>query len=165
MENGLIGRDEARDVFWSLGLTYGSALKKKYIGKLLEMLDVSFAEAKKKAKLDPMTGKKDVYWEKTLKTVSKPRPDPFGRKTAVCYIQASGAYFKKRECISFNPSMDDERKHEWIGFCGDASDENADIDADVLRVVRLRRGRFGQKPGEGIFFGVGSIGSSDSGML
>jgi hypothetical protein len=127
MENGLIGRDEARDVFWSLGLTYGSVLKKKYIGKLLEMLDVSFAEAKKKAKLDPMTGKKDVYWEKTLKTVSKPRPDPFGRKTAVCYIQASGAYFKKRECISFNPSMDDERKHEWIGFCGDASDENADI--------------------------------------
>jgi hypothetical protein len=117
-----ISRDDARDVFRSLGLTYESVLNDKCIGKLVEFLDEAF-DAQRKA--EDAAGKPH-YWKKVIKSTAKPRKDSFGRKTKVCFIEASGDYFDARECVSFNANLGSDGMR-MIGFCGAAGDDNASV--------------------------------------
>ena len=117
-----ISRDDARDVFRSLGLTYESVLNGKCIDKLVEFLDDAF-DAQRKA--EDSAGKPH-YWKRVIKSTAKPRKDGFGRKTKVCFIEASGDYFNARECVSFNANLGSDGTR-MIGFCGDADDDNANV--------------------------------------
>lgn len=107
MQSGA-GRDEARERFSELGLSY-SDIREADIALLAWMLDRKLKDAVKKnpEAISTMHMSKKV----TVKT---------NRNGSIvkAFVFVNSHYFTQREAISFN-------EHGYIGFCGWASDANA----------------------------------------
>lgn len=106
-------RDEARAYFKEKGLTYGD-ISRTDLSYLCALLDLHFAKERKERE-------KSGYYTFWVRT--NPAKDYKGTWTEsgamVCaFLTGKGEYFTAREVVSFN-------RDGFIGFCGDASDRNA----------------------------------------
>ena len=106
-------RDEARAYFKEKGLTYAD-ISRTDLSYLCALLDLHFVKERKRVEKSG----EYVYWART-----NPGRDYKGKWTEtgamVCaFLTGKGAYFTAREVVSFN-------RDGFIGFCGDASDRNA----------------------------------------
>lgn len=112
-------RDEARAYFKDKGLTYDN-ITLPNLHFLVELLDKHFLKQREEL---IRSGKRGwLYWLKVNRSKYYRGEYTFNTeeyKRVICaYITASGEYFMRREAISFN-------RDGFIGFCGDADDENA----------------------------------------
>ena len=124
MEQVNLTRDQAREMFWNLGLDYPFALRSAYINDLAIMINQELKVFNIGCQFPYMT----AVNKKSIKVKWDERGLP------VCFLTARGPYFNSRECISFNACLDDKKEHQWIGFSGNACDDNIQ---PVLRAFML----------------------------
>lgn len=102
-----ITRDEARAAFSKYGLSYAS-IERHHIYLLMYLLGDEFAKAHKHP------DSRDFVHPRISKKLDMKHS---GGRLLYAHILMNGSYFKKRQCISFEPTG-------FIGFCGWASDGN-----------------------------------------
>jgi len=124
--DSIVTRDEARKLFWDAGLDYETVLTQANLQKLCDFLDEASSKEEEKCNAATKNGLGLYYWKRTIRKTAVPLKS-ITHSGPVCFIQASGCYFERRECISFNGGLDDSEEHKWIGFCGDADQYNASI--------------------------------------
>ena len=113
-EQTTMTRNEARQYFRDKGLRYAD-ISRTDLALLGALLDRNFAREKKRLLRD---GDFPPYWER-VNSAKNFRGEWTETGAMVCaMLTGKGAYFSCRDVISFN-------RDGYIGFCGDASDRNA----------------------------------------
>ena len=104
-------RDEARAYFWDKGLTYAD-ISGTDLGYLSALLNLHFVKRRK----EQLGAGESPYWVRThqILRVEWTRSGALG----YAFLTGKGLHFASREVVSFN-------RDGFIGFCGDASDRNA----------------------------------------
>lgn len=106
-------RNEARQYFRDKGLSYAD-ISRTDLALLGALLDRNFAREKKLLDSFGLYH----YWER-VNSARHYRGEWTETGAMVCaFLTGKGAYFSCRDVISFN-------RDGFIGFCGDASDKNA----------------------------------------
>lgn len=107
-------RNEARQYFRDKGLTYKD-ISRTDLALLSSLINRNFAKERAAA----IKAGKDPYWLR-VNSARNYKGDfaPFTGFMVCAFLTGKGEYFTAREVVSFN-------RDGYIGFCGDASDRNA----------------------------------------